>query len=59
MRSAERAQASGEPVGSSRCSSIERKIVHLHLKDKPGIETHSEGDEPYRYVVVRARQARR
>ena len=33
-------------------SSTERKIVHLHLKDAAGIETHSEGDEPNRYVVV-------
>jgi spoIIIJ-associated protein len=33
-------------------TSVERKIVHLHLKDMAGIETHSEGDEPNRYVVV-------
>ena len=33
-------------------SSIERKIVHMHLKDTVGVETHSEGDEPNRSVVV-------
>jgi spoIIIJ-associated protein len=33
-------------------TSGERKIVHEHLKDAAGVETHSEGDEPNRYVVV-------
>jgi spoIIIJ-associated protein len=30
----------------------ERRIVHEHLRDKTEVETHSEGDEPDRYVVV-------
>ena len=30
----------------------ERRIVHEHLKDRAGIETYSEGDEPDRCVVV-------
>jgi predicted RNA-binding protein Jag len=33
-------------------SSIERRIVHLRLKDVAGVRTTSEGEEPYRYVVV-------
>jgi spoIIIJ-associated protein len=33
-------------------SPVERKIVHLHLKESEGIATHSEGDEPNRYVVI-------
>jgi spoIIIJ-associated protein len=33
-------------------SSAERKIVHMHLKGTDGIATHSEGEEPNRYVVV-------
>ncbi len=52
VRSAERAKASGEPVELEPMSSIERRIVHLRLKDVAGVSTRSEGEEPYRYVVV-------
>ena len=54
MRSAERATSTGEPVELEPMSSIERRIVHLRLQDEPGVSTRSEGDEPYRYVVVEA-----
>jgi spoIIIJ-associated protein len=30
----------------------ERKIVHLYLRDRTDIETHSEGDEPDRRLVL-------
>jgi spoIIIJ-associated protein len=30
----------------------ERKIVHLHLSSRTDVETHSEGDEPDRRLVV-------
>ena len=30
----------------------ERKIVHLYLRDRTDVETHSEGDEPERRLVV-------
>ena len=33
-------------------SSIDRRIIHLRLQDEPGVTTRSEGEEPYRYVVV-------
>ena len=52
LRSAERARASGEPVELEPMSSIERRIVHLCLQDEPGVSTSSEGEEPYRYVVI-------
>jgi spoIIIJ-associated protein len=52
MRSAQRAISSGEPVELEPMSSIERRIVHLRLQDEPGVSTRSEGDEPYRYVVI-------
>ena len=51
-RSAAQMLQSGETVRLEPMSSTERKIVHLHLKDTAGIETHSEGDEPNRYVVI-------
>jgi spoIIIJ-associated protein len=52
LRSADRAKASGEPVGLEPMSSVERRIVHVRLKDVEGVQTRSEGEEPYRYVVV-------
>ena len=54
IRSADRAKSTGEPVELEPMSSIERRIVHLRLQDEPGVTTRSEGDEPYRYVVVEA-----
>jgi spoIIIJ-associated protein len=54
VRSAERAKATGEAVELEPMSSIERRIVHLRLQDEIGVTTSSEGEEPYRYVVVRA-----
>ena len=33
-------------------TAVERKVVHLRLKDVPGVETTSEGTEPNRFVVV-------
>ena len=35
-----------------RATAAERKVVHLHLKDHPRVETDSEGNEPFRAVVV-------
>jgi spoIIIJ-associated protein len=52
LRSAERAKGSGEPIELEPMSSIERRIVHLRLKEVDGVSTRSEGEEPYRYVVV-------
>jgi spoIIIJ-associated protein len=51
-RSAQQAIRTGSAVSLEPMSSMERKIVHLHLQDVAGVETHSEGDEPSRYVVV-------
>jgi spoIIIJ-associated protein len=52
VRSAERAVSSGERVELEPMTAVERKVVHLRLKDYPGVETTSEGTEPNRYVVV-------
>jgi spoIIIJ-associated protein len=52
VRSAEQVRATGEAVRLEPMSSVERKLVHLRLQDEPGVATRSEGDEPYRYVVV-------
>ena len=54
VRSADRAKATGDSVDLEPMSSIERRIVHLRLQDVAGVRTRSEGEEPYRYVVVEA-----
>jgi len=33
-------------------SALERRIVHMALKDVNGVVTHSEGREPYRRIVI-------
>lgn len=33
-------------------SALERRIVHMALKDVDGVVTHSEGREPYRRIVI-------
>jgi spoIIIJ-associated protein len=52
VRSAERALSDREPVDLEPMTAIERKVVHLRLKEFDGVETTSEGTEPNRYVVV-------
>jgi spoIIIJ-associated protein len=52
VRSADRARSLGERVELDPMTSAERKIVHLRLKEFPGVRTESEGAEPNRYVVV-------
>ncbi len=52
LRSAERARNEGEPVELEPMTAVERKVVHVRLKEFDGVETSSEGTEPNRYVVV-------
>jgi spoIIIJ-associated protein len=42
----------GERVELDPMTAVERKVVHLRLKEFEGVETASEGTEPNRYVVV-------
>lgn len=51
-RTAGQVLRTGRTVRLEPMSSAERKIVHMHLKGMDGIATHSEGDEPTRYVVI-------
>lgn len=51
LRAAERAEA-GERVALEPMTAVERKVVHERLKDVAGVQTSSEGVEPYRHVVV-------
>jgi spoIIIJ-associated protein len=49
---AERVERTGQPVALDAMSAIERKVVHEHLKERGGVETFSEGQEPDRHLVV-------
>jgi len=53
VRSAERVLASAEAVELDPMTAVERKVVHLRLKEFDGVETTSEGTEPNRFVVIR------
>jgi spoIIIJ-associated protein len=43
---------SARPVALDAMSATERKVVHEYLKDRPDVETYSEGTEPDRHLVV-------
>jgi len=51
-RIADRVRESGDREELEPMTAVERKVVHLHLKDAAGVGTASEGTEPNRYVVV-------
>ena len=52
------AEAAGKVIGDKKrqilepMSALERRIVHMALKDVDGVVTHSEGREPYRRIVI-------
>ncbi len=52
VRSARRVIDHEEPVELEPMTAVERKIVHIRLKEFPGVQTRSEGTEPNRYVVI-------
>jgi spoIIIJ-associated protein len=51
-RTAQEVQATGRRIELDPMTAVERKVVHLKLKETEGVETTSEGTEPNRYVVV-------
>jgi spoIIIJ-associated protein len=52
VRSAERAVSTGRAVELDPMTAVERKVVHVRLKEFPGVSTRSEGTEPNRFVVI-------
>jgi spoIIIJ-associated protein len=52
LRCAERALVDREPVELDPMTAVERKVVHIRLKEFDGVETTSEGTEPNRYIVI-------
>lgn len=51
-RTAEKVKRTGRPVFLEPMPAFERKQIHSALSMDAQIQTHSEGDEPYRYLVV-------
>jgi spoIIIJ-associated protein len=51
-RAVEDALSFGRPVELEPMSANERKAVHQYLKERMDVDTHSEGDEPDRRLVV-------
>jgi spoIIIJ-associated protein len=51
-QAAEDALSYGRAVELEPMSSHERRVVHTYLRDRTDIQTHSEGDEPERRLVV-------
>lgn len=51
-RAAEQAVSDERSIELDPMSAQERRVVHEHLKDRAGVETYSEGDEPNRCVIV-------
>lgn len=51
-RTAEKVKYTGQPVFLDPMPAFERKQIHSVLSKDEYVKTHSEGDEPYRYLVV-------
>lgn len=51
-RTAAKVKQTGQPVFLEPMPAFERKQIHFALSEDKTIKTHSEGDEPYRYLVV-------
>ena len=49
---AEEALRLGESVELSPMPASERRVMHEHLREREDVSTHSEGEEPERYLVV-------
>ncbi len=52
QRLAAKAQTSGRRVVLDPMTAQERRIIHCELQDFSNVETHSEGREPYRRVII-------
>jgi len=52
QRTAEKVKETGRPVFLEPMPAFERKMIHSALSKDEYIKTHSEGEDPYRYLVV-------
>jgi spoIIIJ-associated protein len=49
---ADQAISTGRSVELDPLPASERRVVHEYLRERDDVETHSEGDEPERYLVI-------
>lgn len=52
VRMANRARKTGKRVSLEPMNPYERRILHSALQNDPDVTTHSEGEEPYRRVII-------
>lgn len=52
LDAAEEALRSRQPVELDPMPPSERRVIHEYLRERGDVQTHSEGDEPERYLVV-------
>jgi spoIIIJ-associated protein len=53
---AEEVLRSGRAMELDPMPASERRVVHEHLRERGDVRTHSEGEEPKRYLVVSPRE---
>ena len=58
IKIAGRVEETGRAQKLEPMEAFERRIVHTELQNYPSVETHSEGVEPYRYIVVTKKKNR-
>ncbi len=56
---AERAIRTRQDVKLEPMSRSERRIIHTVLQDNDRVETHSAGEDPYRYIIVSPKKRQR
>lgn len=49
---AKKVKTTGKKVSLEPMNPFERRIIHSALQNDRGVDTHSEGDEPYRRVII-------
>ena len=42
----------GRAVELDSMTAQERRVVHVYLRERAEVETHSEGDDPFRRIVI-------
>jgi spoIIIJ-associated protein len=58
LRLADRVKRSGRRAVLDPMNAMERRIIHLTLEDDKTIHTHSEGEAPFRRVIIAPRRNR-
>lgn len=57
LDAAEESLRAGQAIELEPMPASERRIVHEYLRERGDVETHSEGEEPERYLVVEPSKA--